>query len=240
MTMTTDITDEELTAYLDGEADTALRARIDQTLTSDPEVAARLDALSIDTSSLKAEFDGLLMTAPNNLVPAANDRSPPRAFGGAIVASMILGLTMGYTIFSPSTPAKPGWTQYVAAYQALYVSETLNTVSPSEPSELIRLSEVIGRDLNPATEIDTLNFKRGQVLGFNGKPLIQLAYLTEDGKPVALCVIRNGSPQQDIEHRELEGMQAASWSDGTFSYLLIGGADADLIAETATKFKARL
>lgn len=240
MIMAERISDEELTAYLDGEADGPLRVRIDAELESDTELLSRLEALTIDVSALKSDFDALLRSAPAGLIPPPVPAFNPWRTSVAMAASLIIGLGAGYLFFSKPAPAQAGWTQYVAAYQALYVVETLETVPLPNSVDVSGLSETLGRELDAATTAPGLLYKRGQVLGFKGKPLIQMAYLSDTGAPVALCIIRKEGSETAITHSELEGMKAASWSDGTFAYLLIGGTDADVIARNAAHFKASL
>ena len=96
-------------------------------------------------------------------------------------------------------------------------------------------------DLSTLKQIEGLDYKRVQILGFDGQPLAQLTFLSKVGAPVALCIIRKqGDGNTDIHLAELQGMSAASWSRDGYDYLLIGGSDAALIAATAGKLTGRL
>lgn len=237
--MAADFTVEDLTAYLDGEANPDLALRIETALKQDAALQTRLDLLSIDKADLRNEFDALLTEAPSNLVPQAPVTNNNWGFAGAVAASLFVGLGIGFLVFSKPAPPAPGWTQYVAAYQALYVTQTIDEIADS-PTDLSGLSGVLGRELAPAMKAPDLQFKRGQLLGFKGKPLIQMAYLSDTGAPIALCIIKKPGEASEIKTSVLEGMNAASWSDGSFAYLLIGGTDADLIQRSAAHFKALL
>ncbi|WP_299191063.1 hypothetical protein [uncultured Litoreibacter sp.] len=236
-----DISDEDLTAYLDGEADDALSSRIEAALAMDASIAQRLEALSIDVGSLKGALDGLLPSAPRDLVPAraAANTNRPWGIGATVAASLIVGVTAGYLYASKPAP-EPGWMAYVAAYQALYVNATLADAGGAQGTELAQLAGVLGRDLEGVDTAPNLTFKRGQVLGFKGKALVQLAYLSSAGDPVALCIIKTSGEAKPVTTTQLEGMQAASWSDGNHAYLLIGGDDAALVAENAAFFAQTL
>lgn len=154
---------------------------------------------------------------------------------------MIAGLVIG--VFASRPDAGPvGWHAYVASYQALYVTDTLAEVTQSPEATATQLAKVsgkLGRPLGAATTIPGLTYKRAQVLGFNGAPLAQLAYLGKDGAPLALCILAK-TEAAALETMKLEGMEAASWSDGNYAYLLIGGQDAEQIAQAATHLKAAL
>ncbi len=78
-----------------------------------------------------------------------------------------------------------GWRDVVANYQSLYVTETLAQVD-QQRADLKRLSGALGIDLTALPEVEGLSFKRAQQLGFNGRPLAQLTFLTAEGGPVAL------------------------------------------------------
>ncbi|MEM9581995.1 MAG: hypothetical protein AAGA08_02675 [Pseudomonadota bacterium] len=239
MTMAHDITQEDLTAYLDGEASDALVTRIEAELGQNAELQARLAGLELDTAAMRVAAEPLLADAPQGLVPQPQASRQSKT-GWAIAASLIIGLGAGYLLFAKPASDKPDWMAYVAAYQALYVPETLARLDDTAQTDFSYLSDQIGRDLSPAAQANNLDFKRGQVLGFEDTALIQLAYADASGGPVALCIIRNTSAPQGLTLTEMEGMQAASWSDGTHAYLLIGGQDADLIAQSAADFKARM
>lgn len=234
--MASDVSDEDLTAFLDGEAPAALAHAIETARKTDRSLSARLDGLRFDVAGLKAQADEMMSSAPARVLPQP---MPVRALGSVAgaMAALILGLALGVTLANRPN-AQPGWMDYVAAYQALYVPDTLSG-DFSEPSDLTRLSELLGRDLSPAQDAPDLVFKRAQQLGFRGQPLVQIAYLTETGAPVALCIIKKPGEESPITANILEGMQAASWSDGEFAYLLIGGTDRALVQRGAAHFQAR-
>jgi len=56
--------DEDLTAFLDGEADANLSEAIESALIEDGVLSQRLADLHLDKDDLKAAFDDLLETAP--------------------------------------------------------------------------------------------------------------------------------------------------------------------------------
>ncbi|AHD03303.1 hypothetical protein [Leisingera methylohalidivorans] len=56
-------------------------------------------------------------------------------------------------------------------------------------------------DPSPAQSAKRLEFKCAQLLGFNGKPLLQMAYLDPDGVPVAFCVTCSAGAGKAVQAR---------------------------------------
>ena len=233
-------TDEELVAYLDGETEHAPVDLIREAVGRNPALARRVAALQFDAGGLAEGYTGLLPAPQSGApVPAATPAAWPRSASVAAAVALAAGIALG-TLIPDSRSA--GWVDYVAAYQALYSSSTLSHISavPDEQaSELVRVGAAIGKSIS----LDRLNafpeadYKRAQVLSFEGKALIQLAFLTSAGEPLALCIIRSaGMPSDAPELSEMEGMHAAHWSDGAYEYLLIGGSDDALIRRISSGF----
>ncbi len=242
--------DEELTAYLDGEADRVPMAEIEQALRQDPALRARLDGLSVDKRELAKAFDLLLNEAPK--APDLAERAGPvvdqTVFGflhliAAAAVALLIGVGAGLLMTGNQLQ---GWRGYVAAYQALYANGTLAHIEQTESAakaELARVFSAIGKqlELSVIDAPDQLDYKRAQLLHFEGQPLIQLAFLSKVGEPVALCIIKSDSgADTDPTFEEMQGMQAASWSRDGYAYLLIGGNDPELIERTANAYAGQI
>jgi hypothetical protein len=138
------------------------------------------------------------------------------------------------------------WHQYVAIYQALYIPNTLTHIKntpQNQQKELDRVVLISGKrvGLDQLNSYKGLNYKRAQILGFEGKPLVQLTFLTQHDNPVALCILKASSLKTTaIETRQMEGMRAASWQKNGYAYLLIGGNDEALITDSALYFSTVL
>jgi anti-sigma factor RsiW len=243
-------TDEDLTAYLDGEAEPGRARVIDEALAKDKALQSRLDRLSIPVVDIKAAFDKLALTAPG--YPMSLEAAVPQKRGFAelmrpIAATAVLCLVTGWFAAELYDREKSeGWHKSVAVYHALYVTGTLADVNQSPAAaadELTRVSNTLGRPiaLDALMASKNLDYKRAQVLGFEGRPLIQLAFLSKAGAPVALCIIRNNkSGDSKTKFGSMLGMATASWSKGAYDYLLVGGNDAAMISEAAALFSTRL
>jgi anti-sigma factor RsiW len=246
--------DEEITAYLDGEADGELIRSIDAALPTDANLQGRINALSIPIRDIQSAFDGMLKASPDfpsNL--SANSNRPQASSEGwrnrlmPIAASIAVCFMAGWIAAGYfNRVAENDWHNSVATYQMLYVDATLAHVNQSPlvaQEELTRAAAALGKtiSLEAMNGSADLVYKRAQILGLNGRPLIQLAFMSKNGDPVALCIIKNNTPRDTmVAFRELNGMKSASWSKGEFDYLLIGGSDAALIDENAGLLAARL
>lgn len=241
--------DEQLTAFLDGEAEHAPVGEIEEQLRSDAGLRARLDALRTDPGDITAAFNTLLPDAPDvpefladGVTSQTGGRGPWRIAGYAAAAALVAGF-IGFAGGSYwSQKPEPGWIAVVADYQALYVNGTLADIQrpPEEArSELDRVAGTFGKELpfSSITANQQLDFKRAQLLGFKGKPLVQLAFLSEAGEPIALCIIKSGKPgNAAVKTSALKGMQTAVWRKDGYAYVLIGGKDAGLIESAAEAF----
>ncbi|MEM8655040.1 MAG: hypothetical protein AAGF36_09875 [Pseudomonadota bacterium] len=252
MTEARAFSDEDLTAYLDGEADGVLRARIEKALETDADVAERLAGLDIPLVPIAEAYEALLQDAPPMpALPAATpEMSPPGrsrwgmgAWGlGTFATGLAAGLAVAmFTGFGTPEPAPRGWVSFVASYQALYTPRTLAVADPTADEAAMQLadvSEALGLDLSGLPEAEGLTFKRAQVLGFNGKPLVQIAFARADGTPVALCIIPAGAEAKPVSMGAAEGLGLARWNTPGYGFLLIGGTDAAPLEAEADTFEA--
>ncbi len=257
---------EQLTAYLDGELPNAESQALEAELANNPALCVQLEELAIDRPAIASAFDQLLATAPpmpdlaalqDSIAEPAPAPLPVPANDNFVSLRMLIassfvavclgvGVTLGLSGGFGGQKQQPGWIDFVASYQALYVPETLTNVKTDTATleaETARAAHALSRSLNVAQleSLQGLDFKRAQVLGFKGKPLVQLAFLSDSGEPVALCIIKaNGAADEAMAPKTLQGMEAASWSKGGFKYLLIGGQDKALINRAAREFNARM
>jgi anti-sigma factor RsiW len=237
--------DEDLTAFLDGEAEMGLSQAIEDAQAADPVLRQRLEELGTAFDALPRAFKPLLNAAPDMPdLPKARNAYPMRAAPSLMMASLVLGVGLGFLLTNRNGPSSTDWMQSVAEYQVLYVPETLTSVAQStarQAADLARLGGVLDLDLGPAQDGDTLTFKRGQLLGFEGQSLVQLAYLAPGEVPVALCIIDLGElADTNVVATRMLGMSAAHWQRGKHAFLLIGGQDDALIKDAAERFAAIL
>ena len=143
----------------------------------------------------------------------------------ASVALMLIaalgGLWLGRMLSHPVT----NWREAVAIYHMLYSRDTLAPFRPA--SREIRaiekqLSAGAGLPIRiPDLSAQGLRFARGQLLRFSGKALVQLAYLSDDGKPVALCFLADQAAPRPPASERRHGMTVVHWvRDGTPTMLI--------------------
>ncbi len=253
MTETEKYNDDYLTAYLDGELEPAMMEEIRVAASKDCELEERLAKLEIDKAQLGSALDQLLTLAPEMpempIDLKADTKSRVSSWSGNarnMAAGLALLLAGGLGGFWLNQQPPDNWKDYVAAYHMLYVSSTLTSIETNpaiQVSELDRVSQAIAKPIELAnvTAVSGLDYKRAQILGFMGKPLAQMTFLSKMGEPIALCVIRTSkNASTPPELGELEGMATASWANNGYAYLLIGGKDQNLIRDAAQKLSKLL
>ena len=238
-------TDEKLTAWLDGELPQDEVKALEQRVAQEPDLGARLTALEIDRATLTAAFDQLAETAPAFPEVGASAGWLARlARPVAAVAVVVLAVGAGYLL--GNRPPIGDWRLEVAHYQFLYVPDTLNPLRPDPErlaEEFIRAENRVGRPFDQAalSRIDGLTLRRAQVLGFQGRPLIQIAFSGPDGTPIAFCITDNVSGQPaSPENASLLELASETWQDKEHSYLVIGGDDPERIARYAAQIRESL
>lgn len=250
--------DEELTSYLDGELEESARLQLERMLTDDGELQERLDSLTLDKDELGNALGTLLSIAPEMPDVISETISQETEAGAPVldakqprywqlIAASLLALVIGYGAgaYVPDKPER-SWREFVATYQALYANSTLAHIDQLDfnaGEELSRVSAAIGKELDLAAiqSVEQLDYKRAQILSFEGRPLIQLAFLSKVGAPVALCILQSYDGQESAPgFSEMRGMSSASWSKDGYEYLLIGGNDNSLIKQVAESYSAQL
>lgn len=253
--------DEMLTAFIDGELDAEETAKIETLIDGNPSVAERFDRLSRADLPYGAAFEPLLEAAPVDrlqamllAIPSAKAQTLQvqgmgrRGFLGAAAACLVAGIVADRAFITFDRRLnRPGegeeWRAVVAEYIELYTPDTLSAPAGDRAAQLAELDQVgskIGLSLSPETiALSGADFRRAQVLEYDGKPLAQLAYLDKDG-PMALCIVESdrGVAEPDMESRR--GMNVVYWSTKDHAFMLIGHATADRMKAVADDVRARL
>lgn len=226
------ITDEDLTAWLDGEADVTLAARIEAALEEDPDQVSRIYALGFDRNALASGFDAMLLQAPafpaeDTGTPVPPDATPGRSAIWRIAAALVLGIALGAgtSRFIAHGKEEADWVSLAAAYQALYVEQTLAVVNDTRAerdAQLDRVSAAVGVDLHGTPDSTELDYRRSQILGMGDKVIIQVAYFSEERLPVALCLTRTDDAPRGYHMDRYYGMEFVEWVQDGVHYVLIG------------------
>jgi len=238
-----DFTDEELTAYLDGEAEPHIEDAINDALETNPALSERLAGLDLPLAHIREAYDTVLAEAPP--MPPLRAEAPKRSYGmpaGFFGAGLAAGLAVAvFSGLGQSTPPEPGWKAVVASYQSLYGEATLAGPAPAiaeAQAQIAKVGAAIGIDLGGLPVPAGLTFKRAQVLQFKGKALAQIAFSRDDGTPVALCIFQSAAPASlQMDFATLQGLGSASWNNGAHAFLLIGGEGERALEDSADIFK---
>jgi anti-sigma factor RsiW len=254
--------DELLVAFMDGELDAAERDRVEEILNNDPVVAKRLEFLSRSNLPFAEAFEPVLAAAPDAAltallaaVPSKEQPRPAVAVMGrrrvmaALAACLVAGVAVDRTVLGIGHRlARPDeasdWRAAVAEYLALYTGDTLAGPDEDHAQQVAQLSAVgekLGLKLTPeAIAMPDVDFKRAQVLNYDGKPLAQIAYLDPEDAPMALCIIPStrGAAAPDVENRK--GMNVVYWSNATHAFMLIGHSPIDRLKTLADGVRGSL
>lgn len=253
--------DELLVAFLDGELDGEERRRIDALIKTDPAVAERYEFLARSELPFYDAFAPLLENAPSSDLEAilANLPSPiaaePKAGGwnrrslvAAALALVVVGVAADrtYLRLQDANGESDGseWRNVVAEYLTLYTNDTLADVT-SDPDAQARQLRTVGERLGvnlPASAVllPGVDFKRAQLLQYDGKPLGQIAFLDPVHGPVALCIVpsKRGAREPQVEERY--GMNVVYWSDDGHGYMLVGHSPPDQLNAMAERFRSAI
>ena len=248
------ITSEILTAYLDGELDEDQARLVRERSLADAQVASTLERLQIDRDRMAQDYLALGPGAPigdlrSVLAGAGEPAGDIKSTGGnrkllmaaACAACLVAGAMVGSGNWAGTDKS---WREAVAEYQVLYAAETLkwNTVAAAEvDTTLKRLSDRIGVGLTrQSLNVPVAEFRRGQMLTFGSRPLVQLAYLHGGTTPVAFCITRDGAPDAGLASEVREGLPIVHWAKDGTSYMVIGDVAKDQLVSMAEILRGRL
>ncbi len=251
--------DEDLVALIDGELEDPRRSELLARLESDPVLRRRYEALR-ETSAPIGDALGLaLADAPVDRLralrpaaPAPPAAAPGRRFRATALRGLAAGVVVGFLAaataawlaFGGLTDRDDDWRSTVVEYMELYTHETFAFPGPDLPTqvrELARVGERVGAPLTPKTiAAPGLEFKAAFLLGYDGAPLGEIAYVDPSGEPVLLCVLAEAAPDAPISLERRGGYALASWARGGREFLVIGRLPDAQIAGYAHALEASL
>ena len=242
-----EFSDEDLTAFLDGEAEADLSRRIEAALAADAALSSRLDALSLPMDALAAAGDLALQDAPDFSGLEAKSSLSGQGFGwasaGLAAAALIVGVGIGSLVVRPAAPEPTPWIDAIVAYQVLYRPETIaaSRQSAAETASVLAGFRSGGEtSVEAARDIGDLTFARAQLLGLGDRALLQMAYATEAGVPIAICAVEVTGPDRGFTSELRDGLATTHWVSGGVGYLVVGGDDIDQTAAWAADVSERL
>ena len=245
-----------LLAYVDKQLDAEGVSEAEDLIASDPDAADFVSQLGISALPFAESFACLLdkpdaIEQSTETIPSLNkspidstqnNNKPSWLWPTSMVASLLMGLVIGFGVFSGDSDSNKNmaenWIAEVANYQLLYVRETVTPAPPLSNKQQLALQKKLSDALDgslviPDLSKQQLDFRRGQLLDVNGKPLVQLAYLPKNGLPVALCVLKNNAKDSLPKSGESRGLSYIEWSKNGLSYVLIGKTDIKILESAA-------
>ncbi|VEF10966.1 transmembrane transcriptional regulator [Pseudomonas fluorescens] len=245
--------DEQLVAYLDDELDPGYRSQLDTAIADDPLLSLRVQWLERSNLPFKSAYDELAQQAPLDRLQARLDAipSPPppglsrRWFiGGAAAALVVGGGLADRLILGWQAQQTHHWRGMVGDYMALYVPQTLDHLPSDEATQRAQLRSVdarLGLTLSPAAlKLPGAEFKRAQLLEYDGVPIAQIVYLDQRHGPLALCITRSNSGSQPFANERRHEMNVVYWTEREHAWMLIGHVPTADLQQRAQLLRRRL
>lgn len=260
------ISDEMLLAYIDGVLAEPERTQLEQLIAASVVLRHRIEVMAGGSRAFAEAYELLLEQAPvaklrgglENALEAREAALRPEpsgpgwryalaacllvaTFAGGLLTSHIVDIP-GWSTVKPTQTAAKGWRQAVADYHALYTSETF-AGAPDEPlkhiANLRRVSARVGLNVTfDKIVFKNLQFKGARILNFNGKPLLQLAYL-RGSRPVALCIVKDAKPAQNVQNERRNNLNIAHWRGNGFGFMVIGDVPETELGTLAKQLRLR-
>jgi anti-sigma factor RsiW len=259
----TELSDELLVAYVDGQLARKQTRAVDKVLEQDDIIAARVDALKHAHARLEAAFEAILageeMDVSAASVPAEEGifiewRTAKRALAGiGIVAALLLAAAgYGWPVWIPGLTQNTGaapqqtvsltvdWKEDVARAHALLSRESLEVGLESQGNYNLvafQLSQILGANPKIANlAAQGFKFVRARVLRIGDEPLTQILYLGERGAPLALYAMK-GEGSDTLSAERYGAIETVTWAEDGIVYLLAGDIDDPLLMRIATRVK---
>jgi anti-sigma factor RsiW len=213
---------------------------------------------------LQAMFAELLSGQATPVTPSADEKVVPlrrspsagmrpiwqMAAAASIALTMFgVGIVTG-VVFKPEPTviaerATRNWMEAVAQYVSLFSDKTLAGM-PADPAAreagLSRVSTALGLNISreKLASLPTLDFRGTQLLQLEGKPLAQIAFMSDTGKPVAICIIKTTKPAEAPSPERKHGLNLVHWVANGYGFMVIGDVPQEslrrIYAETVARF----
>ena len=237
-------TDEQLSAYLDGELPDAERAAVEAWLRDHPEDAARLRLWATDAEALRVRLAPWLDEAVPEALRATVQRRPVRAPRWALAASaaglLLLGAALGGAgvwqwqqhqgealARAGGGTAPAGWVQRAAAAHAVYVPEPRHAVEVKAQEE--HLARWLTRRIDVPVKLFDLREQGFELVGGRLLPdgagkSAQLMYQDAQGVRVTVYLRKpdEGTPAAFRYERQGD-LGMFYWVESGAGYALVGG-----------------
>ncbi len=236
MTAPKPVDEARLHAYVDGELDETLRAKVEAWLAAHPEDAARVQAYRAQNAGLHELFDPVLSEPlPETLNETLRTRPARRPLPGwmrvaAAIALFAVGGLTGWGLhgLQPGGAAPEAkLASHAVGAHLVYVSEVRHPVEVGADQEahlVAWLSKRLGQAVRtPHLGKAGYRLIGGRLLPDDGQPAAQFMYENSGGNRLTIYV-RTVEDGEDTAFRFVEdrGLSAFYWVDAPLSYALTG------------------
>lgn len=250
----TELSDELLVAYVDGQLARKQTQAVEKVLEQDDVIAKRVTALKHAHSQLEAAFDAILAGEEADAT-ARSAPHPPGLFiawstlakvslasAGLVAAFVMMLAGFGWPLTAPEFSLQssgaadpdyvgsipPSWQEDAARAHALLSRASVEVGLESQGNRdlvAFQLAQAIGPNLAvPDLSGQGLRFMRAQLLRSGNEPLAQLLYLGSSGAPLALYA-RKGEGAAAPAFKRYGALGSVAWSQADIAYLLTGDGD---------------
>ena len=246
----TELSDELLVAYVDGQLARKQTRAVEKVLAQDDVIARRVDALKDAHSRLEAAFEAIL-AGEEAEVAAKSSPQRPGIFiewgtaakialaGAGLAAALVLAMAgYGWPLVMPELARHPSgmtdpdyvgslppsWQEEAARAQALLSRASLEVGLESQGNQdliAFQLTQAIGPSVKlPDLQPQGFRFVRAQLLRSGEEPLAQLLYLGASGALV---------------FKQYGAIGSVTWSRDGIAYLLAGEGDEASLMQLAQR-----
>ena len=234
------LSDEMISAYVDGELDRKKQSRVEAWLAENPDSRAKLEHFQLQKKLVHQLYDDVL----NEPIPARLKTAPVSShFGWQSLAAGLMILIAG---FAAGWYAKPtALTQTIAEVpvtnafgaHAIYTREKRHAVEvkAAEAHLLPWLSKRLGRSI-ASPDLKKFGFKLlgGRLMTEGRDPVAQLMYQNAGGSRLTLYVSRGALHNPGaFEFAEQEGLNAFFWQDRQTTFVLVGEIERNVLLQMA-------
>ena len=263
----TELSDELLVAYVDGQLARKQTQAVEKVLEQDDVIAKRVAALKHAHGRLEAAFEAIL-TGEEADAAATLTSHPPGLFiawatlgkvslasAGLVAAFLMLLAGFGWPLATPefsrqstgvadpdyvgSIPSS--WQEDAARAHALLSRASVEVGLESQGNRdlvAFQLAEAIGPNLMvPDLSGEGLRFMRAQLLRSGDEPLAQLLYLGASGAPLALYA-KKSEETSPPSFKRYGALGGVAWSQSGIAYLLAGEGDEASLTKLAEAIRS--
>ena len=265
----TELSDELLVAYVDGQLARRQTQAVEKVLEQDDVIAKRVAALKNAHGRLEAAFEAIL-TGEEADAAATPTSHPPGLFiawatlgkvslatAGLVAAFVMLLAGFGWPLATPEFSLQssgvadpdyvgsipPSWQEDAARAHALLSRASVEVGLESQGNRdlvAFQLAQAIGPNLTvPDLSGQGLRFMRAQLLRSGDEPLAQLLYLGTSGAPLALYA-KKSQETSTPSFKRYGALGGVAWSQAGIAYLLAGEGDEASLTKLADAIRVEI